>query len=684
MEKLKFTFYSVKKNEDAPPFINENLLMVADGLGGSGSEIHVIDRQKHMHMYDDFFNSAFGDFKNMSQDFKEYIETLMKPIIDETDDTSALWASRIVIGRCAYALTYGEFKGVKLGDENTRNELIHFIKNGLHRVVCDFDLKNGPYTSQLRLPTTIAIIKFKELDDENVDVETIWAGDSRCYALTLDGLKILSKDDEDSSGSITNLFYADNENTKFNYLNYRIKKPCMLFTVSDGTFDPFSPHDHLGLENIIYENIANSSSITNFSYNLKKDYDKINMDDATMSFVALGFENYDSIKEAFKNKIIEIQNVLNQWNKLYQLVQVSNIKEEDVYDYVFVRTQDKFDKIVNTLIYADQTIDDVAFIPEIKTIFENQMFNNKKEFFDNALKNINNYILNNRNITFKDIFAKRKLEFDDKILENLIVEAKKSLKKYERFTKHCFHKKNNFDLFCKTKMEYHQILVEKIRFYREKYDNFWNNQDCNFREEKKICSILNFYHYCDLALLENISSIQKNIYLSIDEKELIGKIVTHIKKYNKMSFDSEKLNSAIQKKYQMFLNCWNNLYQYLLDHIDDIDYLKKIFNSKNNNFLLDMDNKKILKVNENNFEKKILNEIHENREEICKKIVDSLKLNYNKKSIIDSYYNESKLRLFRTYYFYISNPNPEVEEIKNKIELLEKSCESLLIESNNF
>ena len=40
---LKFRFYSVLKNEDAPPFLSDTLLAVADGLGGSGSTVHKID-----------------------------------------------------------------------------------------------------------------------------------------------------------------------------------------------------------------------------------------------------------------------------------------------------------------------------------------------------------------------------------------------------------------------------------------------------------------------------------------------------------------------------------------------------------------------------------------------------------------------------------------------------------------
>ena len=40
MEKLKFTFYSEVKKEDAEPYADDRFLVVADGLGGSGATVH--------------------------------------------------------------------------------------------------------------------------------------------------------------------------------------------------------------------------------------------------------------------------------------------------------------------------------------------------------------------------------------------------------------------------------------------------------------------------------------------------------------------------------------------------------------------------------------------------------------------------------------------------------------------
>ena len=41
-EKLAFGFYSQLKGEDAPPYLGDGLIAVADGLGGSGSTVHAL------------------------------------------------------------------------------------------------------------------------------------------------------------------------------------------------------------------------------------------------------------------------------------------------------------------------------------------------------------------------------------------------------------------------------------------------------------------------------------------------------------------------------------------------------------------------------------------------------------------------------------------------------------------
>ncbi|MGN0806422.1 MAG: hypothetical protein ACI4MC_05225, partial [Candidatus Coproplasma sp.] len=339
MTNTAFKFYSVLKNEDANPYIGDNILVVADGLGGSGSAVHVIDRAKHADMHGDIIASAFGDMKDVSPKLMQYIEELIAPMVDGKDDTSALWASRIVIARCAYALVEGEFKKADLSDKKVRAQLAEFIGLGLHEVAKRFDLQKGKYDGQLLLPTTLAFIRYTE-KEHTVIVETVWAGDSRCYALTPDGLKLLSLDDEDNSGSITNLFYSDNDKVTLNYICHEIPKPCALMTVSDGIFDPFSPYENLGVEHTLLSAIKESNSPQDVATALHDFYGSVHGDDATMAFVPFGFDSFEDMQNKLAKRTDEILDVRKKQGELYGALEVMNQSEEDASHYVLSRTND--------------------------------------------------------------------------------------------------------------------------------------------------------------------------------------------------------------------------------------------------------------------------------------------------------------------------------------------------------
>ena len=183
---LCFKFYSVLKNEDAMPFIGKNILVAADGMGGAGSTVHEIDRKKYKNLREELDECAFDDFDGdlVDQSFIDYVDQLLEPMIDEASDTSALWASRIIISRFVYALCYNEkFKDCDLSDDEVRKKLSAYVRKGVLEVADHFKLESGRYSGLKVLPTTLCAIRYEE-NDSSVDAEVIWAGDSRCYALS--------------------------------------------------------------------------------------------------------------------------------------------------------------------------------------------------------------------------------------------------------------------------------------------------------------------------------------------------------------------------------------------------------------------------------------------------------------------------------------------------------------------
>ncbi len=357
-KELKFQTYFELKKEDAPTYIGENFLVAADGLGGSGSNVHEIDRDMYYDLEGELYDAFYGDFKYNKDEFiseeKEYIDELLKYLLDGVNRTSALWASRIVISRFVYAMKYHpHFKGGKyISSDKVREELSEFITKGLWRTKKHFDLQEGKYSSQSMLPTTLAAIIFEDNPQTNsVIAEAVWAGDSRCYAITADGLYQLSMDDEDASGAITNLFMVkEGKQATLNYKRFEIQKPCVLMTVSDGVFDPFSPHDNLGVENTFLNAIKTCSSIDELNQNLYDTFASVRGDDTTIAFLPFGVKSYEELQSFVENATVRNNELVTVYVQNRSKLGAMQLTQDEVVNYIYSRANDKYDKIVGAIV----------------------------------------------------------------------------------------------------------------------------------------------------------------------------------------------------------------------------------------------------------------------------------------------------------------------------------------------
>ncbi|MBQ9369695.1 MAG: hypothetical protein IJU10_01320 [Clostridia bacterium] len=249
--------------------------------------------------------------------YKEWIEKLLVPMADETPDTSALWASRIVISRFVYYM-------IKHGNEFIQNKdtegIVSFINEGLKRVKQEFALKAGALSGQSVLPTTLVALQYN-VEDKQAECEVFWAGDSRAYAMFPGkGLRQLSKDHEDNSGAINRLFgFRGNEDEprkpECEIRSNMFELPCAFFVCSDGIFDPFAPVDSLGVERALLDALENADSFEAYGKNLEEYYKIIRQDDCTMAFVALGFDNFNSFKKAFMPKADRVRKLHEDFKK---------------------------------------------------------------------------------------------------------------------------------------------------------------------------------------------------------------------------------------------------------------------------------------------------------------------------------------------------------------------------------
>ena len=382
---LCFSFYSVIKNEDAEPFISDSFIAVADGVGGRGGMLHHIDREKHENMQEDLVNSAFGDFDfEKASIIEDYIEEIIQPILEESPKTSALWASRIIISRCVYALLCEEkFANGDLSSDELRAELADFIEKSLKDVKEEFDLKKGDFEDQQILPSTLSAIRFKEENDK-VIAESIWAGDSRCYALTKDGLIPLSVDEEDGTGVMTNKFYYGYE-ASLRYSKIILDKPCVLMAISDGIFDPYIPYDHFGVENVFLSKILSSGSKEELRESLYQHYVSVRGDDATVAFVPFGFDSYDHMKSFFKERSEFIAKSYSDYSLNRIELQLMSATADTYTPYVRTRTSDKYPFIVGKLTeLLSSGTDDILATGLIKSIYDG-IINIHRRALENAL-----------------------------------------------------------------------------------------------------------------------------------------------------------------------------------------------------------------------------------------------------------------------------------------------------------
>ncbi len=683
MTNTAFKFYSVLKNEDANPYIGDNILVVADGLGGSGSAVHTIDRAKHADMHGDIIVGAFGDMKDVSPKLMQYIEELIAPMVDGKDDTSALWASRIVIARCVYALAEGEFKQADLSDKKTRAKLAEFIEFGLHEVAKNFDLQKGKYDGQLLLPTTLAFIRYTE-EEHSVIVETVWAGDSRCYALTPDGFKLLSVDDEDNSGSITNLFYADNGKVTLNYICHEIAKPCALLAVSDGIFDPFDPHDHLGVENTLLSAIKKSNAPQEFAAALYDFYGSIHGDDATMAFVPFGFDSFEDMQKKFARRTDEILAVCKKQGELYGALEVMNQSEEEASHYVLSRTNDRYDYIVPTLIDAAEAgADDIAIVPEIRVVVENarkrynaEVCKARKNNREQALAELDHYVKAHPERVNTEILTCATISVNCQAVASLYSDFKQVANDLAACLSRDSDQASHENELAAWQQELHALIQVKIEYYRKCFDDLWFSKEDEAKKRTDIYTILCVWQRMDNALKFGwgVQDISK---LPMKERELAYAVQDYITDLKTWRTNANSRKNTIARLTDRYACIWRKLFERLRGNECLTDVL--LSPKARHKFGFDVTDESFLFAVGKERRVKIIYELKVRKAAIVIDIVKALAINYDKTSLIDGQYNATKLALLRTYYRLKSNPDNGIRALEEQLSALEVAYTSLII-----
>lgn len=381
--------------EDAYPYADQDLIIVADGLGGRGGYPHTKINQKILNrelFYNIVFAPVFGnsaplEFQNFAvNSFNEIFET--KEYYFENSSTtrsSGYFASRLVTVITLYELKYNPyfnkslvFSRVRSASLAERDNIVQAYGDKLAQLICEklsriatnvgFEVETRISGAYL-LPSTLTATLIDDCGD-HVDTIYFWAGDSRGYAWDEKGLAQITEDHEKDE-TMTNLITL----TKPFRIESRfvsVSKPCILFNATDGcykcpVFD--SPFD---LEYIFLKSIDDSDDFEGASAYLSAQFSEIGRhdDSNTMSLIALGFDGYESLQSSVRNRLKAIDDTIIA--KLPGILQINyraelQLLEEQIANNVY-SIKDELIREERVVAYVKKDMELKKYAPMIKEL----------------------------------------------------------------------------------------------------------------------------------------------------------------------------------------------------------------------------------------------------------------------------------------------------------------------------
>lgn len=217
--------------------------------------------------------------------------------------TGAYMASRVISGATKDWYDSTSF----LEGQATNTLALEEIMQG-YLTVCK---REGETTSSIKgkmsksFPTTAAIICCTP-DKGKIIATCIWAGDSRCYKLDETGLMQLTEDDISgldamenltADGGLTNVISASNK-IRLHSKQVEIKRPCILFTATDGCFGYLSTP--MEFEYLLVDTLVRSKSVDEWERNLTEFLKNTAGDDFSLCGCSIGYGTLDNLQNRFK------------------------------------------------------------------------------------------------------------------------------------------------------------------------------------------------------------------------------------------------------------------------------------------------------------------------------------------------------------------------------------------------
>ena len=342
--------------EDSDPFINEDIMVVANGMKGRGEFSHInakpeilnkekfdkyiksvivpsefwmgenltteIEKEDYERVQEiiDFVNKNFHELFSMAEQIKKNPMKMKK---------SSYFAPRLLIASFLMTMNNSSvLNALRMLDGesikkwvNEKEGIRDQILLNLKKFAKILGLKNDSKTfGHYLLPSSItSCITFENQD--SVDVIYMWAGNSRGMVWTKEfGLQQVTKDHAED-GNIYNLFKLDStpdvakeyseklplSNDGFipilEFRKYTFKKPCFIFNITEGMYGNECFVSPLDFEYTLLETILQSKNIEEVERKLERTYNNIStlQDSGTLSGKIYGYKNFEELKkEAFE------------------------------------------------------------------------------------------------------------------------------------------------------------------------------------------------------------------------------------------------------------------------------------------------------------------------------------------------------------------------------------------------
>lgn len=169
-------------------------------------------------------------------------------------------------------------------------------------------------TMRRQLPTTLAGVHYQVTHRETeLELRSLWAGDSRAYALLpASGLHILTRDHTQESDALellrsdppmTNLVCADRD-FDIDTHHLVLELPCVLIAATDGFFG--FVHTPADFEYLLLRTLQQAGDAAEWARLLQRDVESFTGDDASLALLALGYPDFAELRSRFAPRLRQL------------------------------------------------------------------------------------------------------------------------------------------------------------------------------------------------------------------------------------------------------------------------------------------------------------------------------------------------------------------------------------------